>query len=90
MTVYFYVTLYMQQFSSEPMGQLLISLPMTNFLTHLFDYVASTDLYSDASSQQQSYFSILEQGAQASRLQQQLQLFLQDEDNLLSTPPYHQ
>jgi len=41
---------------------------------------ARTALYSEAS-QQRSYFSILEQVAQASRLQQQLRLFLQDEDN---------
>jgi len=53
---------------------------MTNVSTHRFDYVASTALYSEASSQQQSYFSVLEQVAQASRLQQQLRLFLQDED----------
>ena len=54
---------------------------MTNVSTHCFDYVASITLYSEASSQQRSYFSVLEQVAQALRLQQQLRLFLQDEDN---------
>jgi len=54
---------------------------MTNVSTHRFDCVASTALYSEASSQQRSYFSVLEQVAQASRLQQQLRLFLQDDDN---------
>ena len=49
--------------------------------THRFDYVASTALYSEICSQQRSYFSVLEQVAQASRLQQQLRLFLQDEEN---------
>jgi len=61
--------------------QLSMWLPMTNVSTHCFDYVASTALYSEASSQQRSYFSVVEQVAQASRLQRQLQLFLQDEDN---------
>jgi len=69
------------QFSSEPMRQLSMSLPMTNVSTHRFDYVASTALYSEICSQQRSYFSVLEQVAQASRLQQQLRLFLQDEEN---------
>jgi len=78
--IYTYVN-YMLQFSSEPMRQLSMSLPMTNVSTHRFDYVASTVLYSEASSQQRSYFSVLEQVAQASRLQQRLRLFLQDEDN---------
>ena len=54
---------------------------MTNVSTHRFDYVASTALHCEVSSQQRSYFSVLEQGAQASRLRQQLWLFLQDEDN---------
>jgi len=58
-----------------------MTLPMTSLSTHRFDYVASTALYSEASSQQRSYFSVLEEVAQASRLQQQLRLFLQDEDN---------
>ena len=78
--IYTYVHL-MLQFRSEPMRQLSMSLPMTNVSTHRFDSVASTALYSEASSQQRSYFSVLEQVAQASRLQQQLRLFLQDEDN---------
>ena len=77
--IYTYVN-YTLQFSSEPMRQLSMSLPMTNVSTPRFDYVASTALYSDAS-QQRSYFSVLEQVAQALRLQQQLRLFLQDEDN---------
>ena len=77
--IYTYVN-YTLQFSSEPMRPLSMSLPMTNLSTHRFDYVASTALYSEASSQQ-SYFSVLEQVAQASRLQQHLRLFLQDEDN---------
>jgi len=78
--IYTYVHLTLQ-FRSEPMRQLSMSLPMTNVSTHRFDSVASTALYSEASSQQRSYFSVLEQVAQASRLQQQLRLFLQDEDN---------
>ena len=78
--IYTYVN-YTLQFSSEPMRQLSMSLPMTNIWTHCFYHVTSTALYSEASSQQQSYFSVLEQVAQASRLQQQLRLFLQDEDN---------
>jgi len=72
---------YTLQFSSEPMRPLSVSLPMTNVSTHRFDYVVSTALYSEVSSQQRSYFSVLEQVAQASRLRQQLRLFLQDEDN---------
>ena len=44
-----------------------MSLPMTNLSKHRFDYVASTALYSEASSQQRSYFSVREQVAQASR-----------------------
>ena len=72
---------YTLQFSSEPMRPLSMSLPMTNVSPHCFDYVASTALYSEASSQRRSYFSVLEHVAQASRLQQQLRLFLQDEDN---------
>jgi len=63
------------------MRPLSMSLPMTNVSTHLLDYVASTALYSEVSSQQRSYFSVLQQVAQASRLRQQLRLFLQDEDN---------
>jgi len=63
------------------MRQLSMSLPMTNVSTHRFDYVACTALYSEASSQQRTYSSVLEQVAQASRLQQQLRLFLQDEEN---------
>jgi len=47
-----------------------MTLPMTNLSTHRFDYIASTALYSEASSQQRSYFSVLEEVAQASRLQQ--------------------
>jgi len=78
--IYTYVN-YTLQFSSEPMRPLSMSLPMTNVSTHRFDCVASTALYSEASSQQRSYFSVLEQVAQASRLRQQLRLFLQDEDN---------
>ena len=54
---------------------------MTSVSTHRFDYVASTAVYSEVSSQQRSYFSVLEQIAQASRLRQQLRLFLQDGDN---------
>jgi len=77
--IYTYVN-YTLQFSSQPMRQLSMSLPMTNVSTHRFDYVASTALYSEAS-QLRSYFSLLEQVAQASRLQQQLRLFLQDKDN---------
>jgi len=71
---------YTLQFSSEPMRQLSMSLPLTNVSTHRFDYVASTALYWSFS-QQRSYFSVLKQVAQASGLQQQLWLFLQDEDN---------
>jgi len=78
--IYTYVN-YTLQFSSEPMRPLSMSLPMTNVSTLRFDYVASTALYSEVSSQQRSYFSVLEQVAQASRLRQQLRLFLQDEDN---------
>jgi len=78
--IYTYVN-YTLQFSSEPMQQLSMSLSMTNMSTPRFNYTASTVLYFDASSQQRSYFSVLEQVAQASRLQQQLRLFLQDEDN---------
>ena len=78
--IYTYVN-HTLQFSSEPMRQLSMSLPMTNVSTHRFDYVASTALYSEASSQQRSYFSVLEEVAQAPRLQQQLRLFLQDEYN---------
>ena len=78
--IYTYVN-YTLQFSSEPMQQLSMSLSMTNMSTPRFNYAASTVLYFDASSQQRSYFSVLEQVAQASRLQQQLRLFLQDEDN---------
>ena len=63
------------------MRPLSMSLPMTNVSTHRFDYVASTALHYGVSSQQRSYFSVLEQVAQASPLQQQLRLFLQDEDN---------
>jgi len=61
---------YALQFSSEPMRQRSMTLPMTNLSTHRFDYIASTALYSEASSQQRSYFSVLEEVAQASRLQQ--------------------
>jgi len=78
--IYTYVN-YSLQFSSEPMRPLSMSLPMTNVSTHRFVYVASTALSSEASSQQRSYFSVLEQVAHASRLQQQLRLFLQDEEN---------
>ena len=77
--IYTYVN-YTLQFSSEPMRPLSMSLPMTNVSTLRFDYVASTALYSELSSQQRSYFSVLEQVAQASRLRQRLRLFLQDED----------
>ena len=63
------------------MRQLSMSISMTNVSTHRFDSVANGALYSEASSQQRSYFSVLEQVAQASRLQQQLRLFLQDDDN---------
>jgi len=66
--IYTYI-IYTLQFSSESMRQLLMSLPMTNVSTHHLDYVASTALYSEASSQQRSYFSVLEQVAKASRLQ---------------------
>jgi len=78
--IYTYIN-YTLQFSSEPMRPLSMSFPMTNVSTHRFDYVASTALYSGVSSQQRSYFSVLEQVAQASHLRQQLRLFLQDEDN---------
>ena len=77
---------YTLQFSSEPVRPLSMSLPMTNVSTHRFDYIACIALYSEVSSQQRSYFSVLEQVAQASRLRQQLRLFLQDEDNLSITP----
>ena len=79
--IYTYVK-YTLQFSSEPMQQLSMSLLMTHLLTHCFDYVARIALYSEASSLQWSYFSILEHVAQASHLQQQLRLFLQEEENL--------
>jgi len=78
---------YMLQFSSEPMRQLSMSLPMTNVSTQRFGYVASTALYSKASSQQRSYFSVLEQIAEASRLQQQLPLFCRTRTILPSAPP---
>jgi len=55
--------------------------------THRFDYVASTALHSEASCQQRSYFSVLEQVAQASRLQQQLGCFCRTRTIRLSTPP---
>ena len=77
--IYTYVN-YTLQFSSEPMRQPSMQLPMTNLSTHRSDYVASTALYSEASSRQRPYFSVLEQVAQAYvRLQQQLRLFLYDE-----------
>jgi len=66
------------------MRPLSMSLPMTNVSTHSFVYVASTALSSEASSQQRSYFSVLEQVAQASRLQHQLRLFLQDKGKSVS------
>jgi len=78
--IYTYIN-YTLQFRSEPMRQLSMSLPLTNVSTHRFEYVASTALYSEVSSQQRSYFSVPKQVTQASRLHQQLRLFLQDEDN---------
>jgi len=45
--IYTYVN-YTLQFSSEPMRQLSMSLPMTNVSTHRFDYVASPALYLEA------------------------------------------
>jgi len=65
--IYLYVN-YTLQFNSEPMQQLSMSLPMTNLSTNCFDYDATTASDSEASSQQRSYFSVLEQVAQASRL----------------------
>jgi len=53
-------------------------LPMTNISHQRYDYLASTALYSEASYQQRSYFFVLEQVAQASRLQHKLR---QEVDN---------
>jgi len=67
------------QHSSESMRQLSMSLPiMTNLSNHSFEYVPSTAVCSEPSSRQRSCFSVLKQLMQASRLQQQLRLFLQD------------
>jgi len=78
--IYTYVN-YSLQYVSEPMRQASMSLSMTSLWNHRFDYVASATLYSAPSSMQRSYFSVREHVVQASRLQQQLRLSLQDEDN---------